>query len=103
MEDTNCPAYNKSTRRKVDVICLHTREGKIKPMRIRLIDEDGLPQSFDIKGVLDHSHPISQTMPDGMYVTDETLIFECKISVLNRERIIMLYYNRRDDGWIMTD
>ena len=62
MEDTNCPAYNKSTRRKVDVICLHTREGKIKPMRIRLIDEDGLPQAFDIKGVLDHSHPISQTI-----------------------------------------
>ena len=58
---------------------------------------------FDIKGYLDHSHHGSRTMPDGMSVTNETLIYECKISVINRERIIMLYYNRRDDGWTMTD
>ena len=103
MEEPNYYANNKSIRRKVDVICLHTKEGKIKPMRIRLIDEDGLPQIFDIKGYLDHSHHGSRTMPDGVCVTNETLIYECKISVISRERIIMLYYNRRDDGWTMTD
>ena len=72
-------------------------------MRIRPIDEYGLPQIFDIKESIYHSHQGSREMPGGASVTNDTLIYECRISVNKRDRIIMLYYNLRDDGWTITD
>ncbi len=89
--------------RDVDVICQHSADGTIIPLRVRLTDEDGLRQAFTIKGYKDLSHLGTRTMPDGVYVTDKTLVFECKICVLNRERIIMLYYDLPGTVWRMTD
>ena len=34
---------------KADVICLHTKDGKVEPIRIRITDEDGQSQAFTIK------------------------------------------------------
>ena len=34
----------------VDVICQHCRDGTIIPMRVRLKDEEGMLQSYTIKG-----------------------------------------------------
>ena len=34
----------------IDVICQHSRDGKITPMKIRVIDEDGEYQEYKIKG-----------------------------------------------------
>ena len=89
--------------RTVDVICQHSADGTIIPMRVRITDEDGLRQAFTIKGYKDLSHHGTRTMPDGVYVTDKTLIFQCKISVIDRERIIMLYYDPTQTVWKMTD
>ncbi len=89
--------------RNVDVICQHCADGTIIPLRVRLTDEDGLKQAFTIKGYKDMSHQGTRTMPDGVYVTDKTLVFQCKIYVLNRERIIMLYYDPSGTVWKMTD
>ena len=34
----------------IDVICQHSRDGKITPMKIRVIDEDGEYLEYKIKG-----------------------------------------------------
>ena len=34
----------------IDVICQPSRDGKITPMKIRVIDEDGEYQEYKIKG-----------------------------------------------------
>ena len=88
--------------RPVDVICQHPIDGTIIPLRIRIVDEDGLRQAFSIKEYRDLSHQGTRTMPDGVYVTDETLVFECKITVIDRIRIVRLYYNPREIVWKMT-
>ncbi len=88
--------------RPVDVICQHSIDGTIIPLRIRIVDEDGLRQAFSIKEYRDLSHQGTRTMPDGVYVTDNTLVFECKIVVIDRERIVRLYYNPREIVWKMT-
>lgn len=35
---------------RIDLICQHTMDGKIIPMRMRLRDEDGELQEYTIKG-----------------------------------------------------
>ena len=86
----------------VDVICQHSRDGEIVPMRIRLTDEDGQKQAFRIKEYRDLSHQGTRTMPDGVYVTDKTLVYECKIVVFDRLRMVRLYYEPSAMVWKMT-
>ena len=42
-------------RQKIDVICQHTKEGDIIPLRIRLVDEDGMLQTYNIKSYKDRT------------------------------------------------
>ncbi len=86
----------------VDVICEHSRDGKICPIKIRIVDEDGEYQIFTIKGYRDMSHQGTREMPDGVYVTNETLIFECQIVVFGHKRLVRLYYNPAGIVWKMT-
>ncbi len=85
-----------------DVICLHSKDGTIIPLRVRLVDEDGLQQAYSIKEYRDLSHQGARMMPDGMCVTNNTLIFECKISVFGREKKINLYSDPPNLIWKVT-
>lgn len=89
-------------RREVDVICTHFRDGTILPNRIRVIDEDGQYQVFAIKECRDVSHNGTRLMPDGVYVTNDTLIFECIICVFGREQRIRLYNDPPNLQWTFT-
>ena len=60
----------------VDVICQHSADGTIIPLRIWLTDEDGMKQTYTIKGYRDLSHQGTREMPDGVYVSNNTLIYE---------------------------
>lgn len=40
-------------RQKIDVIYQHTKEGRIIPMRIRMDDEDGMIQTYNIRSYND--------------------------------------------------
>ena len=84
------------------MICQHSSDWSIIPLRICLTDEDGLRQAFTIKEYKDLSHNGTRTMPDGMYVTDRTLIFQRKICVIDRERVITLYPDPPNPVWKMT-
>ena len=86
----------------VDVICQHSRDGTIIPLRVRIQDEEGEYQAYTIKGYKDLSHSGARTMPDGVYVADDSLIFECRITVFDRIKVIRLYYRPSDTVWRMT-
>ena len=86
----------------IDVICQHSKDGAIIPIKIRILDDVGDLQTYTIKEYRDVSHKGTRTMPDGMFVTDNTFIFECRIAVLGRKQLIRLYYETNDTVWRMT-
>ncbi len=88
--------------KEVDLICCHGMQGEVTPIRLRVKDEDGQYQSYTIKEYRDLSHQGTRIMPDGVYVTDHTLIFECKIAVFGQERKVRLYSNEPYLSWKMT-
>ena len=86
----------------IDVICQHTRKGELIPIKLRIRDEEGEFQSYAIRSYRDLSHQGTRTMPDGVYVTDKTLVYECKIVVFDRIRMVRLYYEPSAMVWKMT-
>ena len=64
--------------------------------------EDGQRQAFAIKEYRDLSGLGARTMPDGVYVSDNTLVYECKICVFDRLRLVRLYYTPARMLWKMT-
>ncbi len=86
----------------VDLICCHGKNGEVMPIRIRMQDEDGQYQAYAIKEYKDISHRGVRMMPDGVFVTEKTLIFECKISVFGCEKQVHLYSNDPYLSWQMT-
>ena len=92
----------KSKTRNVDVICQHCRNGKVIPLRVRVPDNDGDLQTYTIKEYRDMSHGGCREMPDGVYVTDNTLVYECNIINFGRKQLIRLYYDPQNTLWKMT-
>ncbi len=86
----------------VDVICQHSRDGTISPIRIRIRDEEGEYQAYTIKEFNDISHHGARELPDGVYVSDRTLVFECYITVFGRRKMVRLYYEPSGTVWKMT-
>ena len=64
--------------KSIDLICQHTMEGVIIPLRIRLRDEDGELQEYTIKGYRD-------TSEFGL------MSYECKIVVRDTMKIIHIF------------
>lgn len=88
----------------VDVICQHKTDGTIIPIRIRIKDEDGIFQEFNIIGYKDLTHVGSYAMPNSVSVISNHLhVFECKITVFNQQRILKLFYNAYDCRWRIAD
>lgn len=87
--------------RAVDVICQHTKEGKLIPIKLRLQDDEGEFQTYAVKGYKDLSHKGSYIMPNGITATNNIFPFDCKIVVFGREQIVHLYYNSSDHIWRM--
>lgn len=85
-----------------DVICQHKRDGKIIPLKIRLVDEDGEFQTYQIRAYKELSSDGSYMMPNGVMATNHIWLFECKIVVFNTEKRIKLFYNAYDSKWKVT-
>ena len=52
---------------KIDVMCTHTMDGKIIPMKIRLKDEDGMYQTFAVRAYRDLSVSGNYTFFNPLY------------------------------------
>ena len=88
--------------RPIDLICCHGTKGEVTPIRIRVRDEDGQYQAYSIQEYRDLSHQGARQMPDGVYVSDNTLVFECKINVFGKEKLVRVYSNNPYLSWVMT-
>ena len=87
-----------------DVICQHKTDGTIIPLRIRVKDEDGIYQEFNVKSYRDLTHSGSYKLPSGVLVSSNNVhYFECKIVVFNQQRLLRLCYNAYDSRWLISD
>ena len=87
------------TEKQIDVICQHTRESKIIPLRIRLQDEDGEFHTYNIKEYKDTSPTNCYTLSNGMMVSRGTWSFDAKIAVFGNLKNIRLFYHLADNKW----
>lgn len=86
----------------VDVICQHCVDGRIYPIKIRITDEDGANQVYTIREYKDLSGQGSYTLPDGVTVSNDILVYECKIICFGQTRLIRLYYRPNTMIWQLT-
>lgn len=89
-------------RKQIDVICQHTKKNRIIPLRIRLEDEDGIEQTYNIKSYKDVTPHNGYTLPNGVKVTSGHWTFECSIFVFDSLRLVKLFYNPRDNAWTIA-
>ena len=89
-------------RYDVDIICQYSKEGNIIPLRIRVVGDDGEPRVFNIDSYKELSGNGTYTTNDGVYVTNRTIFFECKIDVDGSTREIRLYYRECENNWFIT-
>jgi len=92
---TNTTGYS----RPIDVICQHTRDGALIPIKIRIQDDEGEFQTYMVKAYKDLSHKGEFTLPNGVIATHTILPFECIIHVFGREKHLRIYYNVNDCTW----
>lgn len=83
----------------IDVICQHTRDGQIIPLRIRVMDEDGIYQTFSIKSYKEISVPCNYMSPYGFKAHGHTWTFHCRIITLDISRTVELFYNSDENLW----
>ena len=96
-----CVKDKNSLSQRVDVICQHSRDGRIIPLRIRLMDEDGEFHVYAIKGYKELAGQEEFKLPNGVPATSHTWLFECRILVFAAEKRIRLFYNAYDNMWRM--
>ena len=82
----------------LDVICQHCHDGQIIPIRIR-VKEDGEEYVYSIKEYRQISVDGAYTTPDGIYVTSNYVIYECKVVVFGQMKPIRLYFNKSNIEW----
>lgn len=85
--------------RVADVICQHTRDARIIPIKIRLQDDDGEFQTYTIRAYKDLTHYGNYVLPNGISTSNHMWRFECKIQVFGVEKRIRLFYNSVDNKW----
>ncbi|MBQ1171495.1 MAG: hypothetical protein IIX48_02700 [Lachnospiraceae bacterium] len=87
--------------RSIDVICQNCRDGSIIPLKLRITDEDGEIQQYQIKGYRDITGRHSYQLPNGTTVTttQEIKVFECRIECFHRQRVISIFYNPKTLIW----
>ncbi len=88
--------------KNLDVICVMYGDETIVPIRIRIEDDEGVRQAYNIKECQDVSHRGTFTRADGIYITNEMLVFKCKIEVFGVTKPITLYYDASKSKWVMS-
>ena len=86
----------------IDVICQHSRDGTMIPLKLRIQDEEGEFQSYAVKSYKDCSHKGNYTMPNGVIATSTIFPFECRINVFGAVKVVSIYYNSTDNVWRMS-
>ncbi len=83
----------------IDVICQHSRDGSIIPIKIKLSDEDGETHIFRIGSYRVLLENGSHVLPGGVHSSDHIWTFECRICIFGMQKQIYLMYNAFDGIW----
>lgn len=75
----------------IEVVSMHTTEGELIPLKIKVQDEDGEFQSYAVKGY----KPVK--------CNNNHRCFDCKIESFGMEHIIRIFYNRDEYRWRITN
>jgi len=86
-------------RRQADVICQHTRDSRIIPLKIRVQDEDGEMQTYTVKGYRTLNAIGKVILPNEVSVSSHIRYFECKLNIFGKEKIVGLTYNYYEQLW----
>ena len=84
MEQNICP---------VDVICVYSANGDIRPLRFRMEDEDHQLLRVDIDEII--------SCREVQYVGIEAHIFLCRATVQGKETLFELKYTIRSHNWCL--
>ena len=77
--------------RPIDVICMCSASGEIRPLRLRMTDEKQQLLRMDIEEVI-NCRPVQ-------YVGIEATIFLCRASMGEKQCLIELKYTIRSHSW----
>ena len=83
----------------VDVICQHTKDGVIIPMRCRLADEEGVINEYNIISSNQLEPDNDGYVSGGLFVGPYSIAYDCKIKAYDRIRFIRLMYNYNKKNW----
>ena len=84
----------------IDVICQIKSDGSAIPLKFRLQNEDGLFETYSIKPYKPVPKQGTRTTKDGIYVSNSTEIYECRVVIFGMERTVRLYYSPKiDNRW----
>lgn len=86
----------------IDVICQHTTDGKLIPIRIRLTDEDGQRQCFNVKGYRDYSDSkLKNDITGNPISTADIWAFDLRFQAFGTNRVIRVFYHLRSCVWTL--
>ena len=78
---------SRTEKKQVDVICQHTKEGRIIPIKIRVSDEDGELQTYHVRQFRERSIGGEKyRMPNEVWTSNYLRRFECKIIIFPWKR-----------------
>lgn len=86
-------------RKSADVICQHTKEGKLIPLKLRIEDDDGELQNYSIRSYRPMSVGRDVVLPNEVTVAKSIYRYECKLCIWGREKIINLFYHAYEKVW----
>jgi len=81
------------------VICQHTIDARIIPLKIRIQDEDGEMQTYSVKRYRTLNAIGKVVLPNEVSVSSHIKYFECKLNIFGTEKIVNLSYNLSDNLW----
>lgn len=89
--------YNNAIQ--TDVICEHTTDGTIIPLRCRFQDEEGIFTEYTLIGYNQLIPDNDGYVSDRLYVGPHAIAYDCKIKAYDRIRLIRLLYDMKKNRW----
>ena len=86
---------------RIDVICQHTRDARIVPIKIRVRDEDGEMHNYMVKGYRDISRPGVYATSGMQQIERYDYIYECKVVIFERVHTVKIMYNSHENLWYL--
>ncbi|MCR5415832.1 MAG: hypothetical protein K6E79_03420 [Pseudobutyrivibrio sp.] len=87
---------------EADVICEHKTDSSIIPIRFRIVNNQGENQIFNVKKYRQAPKLGTYKTKDGVFVSNQTEVFECQVEILGIKKMVRLYYEpEKDKRWFL--